>query len=48
MSGLRAIVAAASLAFAAAAGAIVFEQREFENEEQLARYKTLILSLIHI
>ena len=45
MSGLRAIVAATSLAFAAAAGAIVFEQREFENEEQLARYKTLIYEL---
>jgi cytochrome c-type biogenesis protein CcmH len=45
LSGLRAIVAAASLAFAAAAGAIVFEQREFESEEQLARYKSLIYEL---
>lgn len=45
MSGLRATATAALLAFAAGAGAIVFEQREFDNEEQLARYKTLIYEL---
>ncbi len=45
MNRLRTILAAAWLAFAGAAGAIVFEQREFESEEQLARYKTLVYEL---
>lgn len=45
MNRLRAILAAAWLAFAGTAGAIVFEQREFESEEQLARYKTLVYEL---
>ncbi|NIM28914.1 MAG: cytochrome c-type biogenesis protein CcmH [Gammaproteobacteria bacterium] len=42
---MRTILAATWLAFAGAAGAIVFEQREFESEEQLARYKTLVYEL---
>lgn len=33
------------LAFTAGAGAIVFEQRDFDNAEQLERYKTLIYEL---
>jgi cytochrome c-type biogenesis protein CcmH/NrfF len=45
LRALRAIVVAVSLAFAAAAGAVVFEQREFESEAQLTRYKTLIHEL---
>ncbi len=45
MNRLRTILAATWLAFAGAAGAIVFEQREFESEEQLARYKTLVYEL---
>ena len=45
MSGLRVMAAAVLLAFAAASGAIVFEEREFDNDEQLARYKTLIYEL---
>lgn len=45
MSGLRATLAALLLVFAASAGAIVFEQREFANAEQLERYKTLIYEL---
>lgn len=45
MNAPRAIVAALLLAFSAGAGAIVFEQREFENAAQLERYKTLIYEL---
>jgi cytochrome c-type biogenesis protein CcmH len=36
---------AASLAFATTASALVFEQREFDDEAQLARYQTLIYEL---
>lgn len=39
------MVMGAMLASAAGAGAMVFEQRDFENAEQLARYKTLIYEL---
>lgn len=35
----------AMLAFTAGAGAIVFEQRDFDNAEQLERYKILIYEL---
>ncbi len=45
MNAPRAIVAALLLAFSAGAGAIVFEQREFENAAQLERYQTLIYEL---
>ena len=45
MNRLRAIAVVALLAVAASAGAIVFEQREFETEAQLERYKTLIYEL---
>ncbi len=45
MNAPRAIVAALLLAFSAGAGAIIFEQREFENAAQLERYKTLIYEL---
>jgi cytochrome c-type biogenesis protein CcmH len=38
---LRGILMGALLASSATAGAIVFEQRDFDNPEQLARYKTL-------
>jgi cytochrome c-type biogenesis protein CcmH len=39
------MIVAAMLASAAGAGAIVFERRDFENDEQLQRYKTLIYEL---
>lgn len=39
------MLAGVMLAFAASAAAIVFEQREFDNDAQLARYKTLIHEL---
>jgi cytochrome c-type biogenesis protein CcmH len=39
------MVMGALLASATGAGAIVFEQRDFDNAEQLARYKTLIYEL---
>ena len=42
---LRAIVAVVTLAVGASASAIVFEQREFDDAEQLERYKTLIYEL---
>lgn len=45
MSALRAIVISVMLALAAGAGAIVFEQREFDDAEQLQRYKRLISEL---
>lgn len=45
MNAPRALVAALLLAFSAGAGAIIFEQREFENAAQLERYKTLIYEL---
>lgn len=45
MKTLRATIAALTLAFAASAAAIVFEQREFDNAEQLERYKTLVYEL---
>lgn len=45
MNAPRAIVAALLLALTAGAGAIVFEQREFENAAQLERYQTLIYEL---
>lgn len=45
MNAPRALVAALLLAFSAGAGAIVFEQREFENAAQLERYQTLIYEL---
>ena len=41
MNTLRAIALGTMLAVAASAGAIVFEQREFANAEQLERYKIL-------
>lgn len=45
MTALRALVASALLAAAAAGNAIVFEQREFDDAEQLERYRTLIYEL---
>ena len=45
MSALRATVALLVLAAATAAQAIVFEQREFDDPEQLERYKTLTYEL---
>lgn len=45
MNAPRALVAALLLAFSAGAGAIIFEQREFENAAQLERYQTLIYEL---
>lgn len=42
---LRGILMGALLASSAAAGAIVFEQRDFDNAEQLARYRTLTYEL---
>lgn len=45
MNAPRAIVACLLLATCATAGAIVFEQREFDDAEQLARYKTLTYEL---
>jgi cytochrome c-type biogenesis protein CcmH len=39
------MVMATLLALTASAGAIVFEQRDFDNAEQRARYKTLIAEL---
>lgn len=45
MSVLRSMVAALVLAAATGAHAIVFEQREFDDAEQLERYKTLTYEL---
>ena len=45
MSALRATIALLVLAAATAAQAIVFEQREFDDPEQLERYKTLTYEL---
>ena len=45
MNALRAIVISALLAVATGSDALVFEQREFDDAEQLARYKTLIYEL---
>ncbi len=45
MNALRAIVISALLAVATGTEALVFEQREFDDAEQLARYKTLIYEL---
>lgn len=45
MNALRAMVAGLVLAASAGAGAIVFEQPEFEDAEQLERYKTLTYEL---
>ena len=45
MNALRAIVIGLMLALTAGAGAIVFEQRDFDDAAQLARYKTLIREL---
>jgi cytochrome c-type biogenesis protein CcmH len=45
MNALRALVAGLLLAVSAGSGAIVFEQREFDDAEQLDRYKTLIYEL---
>lgn len=45
MKTLRILVAAALLAAAGAAPAIVFEQREFADPEQRARYRTLVNEL---
>ena len=45
MNALRAIVISAMLAVATGSDALVFEQREFDDAEQLARYKTLIYEL---
>jgi len=45
VTALRAIVACIMLASCASAGAIVFEQREFDDAEQLERYKTLTYEL---
>jgi len=42
---LRIIAACIMLAAGATAGAIVFEQREFDDAEQLERYKTLTYEL---
>ena len=42
---MRSIAAAAALAFAASAGAMVFEQRAFDNAEQFERYKNLTYEL---
>jgi len=45
MNALRAIAIALLLTLAAGADAIVFEQRNFDDAAQLARYKTLIREL---
>lgn len=45
MKALRPLLVAVLLALSAGAGAIVFEQRDFDNAEQLARYKQLIYEL---
>ncbi len=45
LNALRAIVISAMLAVATGSDALVFEQREFDDAEQLARYKTLIYEL---
>ncbi len=45
MKALRGIALIAMLAFTAGAAAIVFEQRDFDDAEQLERYKTLIYEL---
>ena len=45
MNTLRVMTAGVLLALAASATAIVFEQREFADAEQLQRYKTLIAEL---
>lgn len=45
MNRLRVMTAGVLLALAASATAIVFEQREFADAEQLQRYKTLIAEL---
>lgn len=45
MKVLRSLVVGLLLAVATGAGAIVFEQRDFDNPEQLARYKHLIYEL---
>ncbi len=45
MNALRVIVIGVMLAVGASAGAIVFEQREFDDAEQLERYKRLIYEL---
>ena len=45
MNRARSIATAACLAFATSAAAIVFEQRAFDNAEQLERYKNLTYEL---
>ena len=45
MNALRALIASLMLAAAAGAGAIVFEERTFDDAGQLERYKTLIYEL---
>jgi cytochrome c-type biogenesis protein CcmH len=45
VNALRALLVGVLLAVAAGAGAIVFEQRDFDTPEQLARYKHLIYEL---
>jgi cytochrome c-type biogenesis protein CcmH len=45
LKALRGIALSAMLAFTAGATAIVFEQRDFDNAEQLERYKILIYEL---
>lgn len=45
MNALRAIVIGLMLALTASSGAVVFEQRDFDDAAQLARYKTLIREL---
>jgi len=45
LNALRAIVIGLMLALTASAGAIVFEQRDFDDAAQLVRYKTLIREL---
>jgi cytochrome c-type biogenesis protein CcmH len=45
LNALRAIITSVMLAVGAGASAIVFEQREFDDTEQLERYKRLIYEL---